>query len=92
MSDLFLKPFPLQGHIGVDTAVFPENTPGFVLDVFARSSLWKIGLDYRHGIVLLDYLASLLLKRPFCLNLYLIRESLKVVKVELAAALDRISR
>jgi Xaa-Pro aminopeptidase len=52
----------LQGHIGVDTAVFPENTPGFVLDVFARSSLWKIGLDYRHGIVLLDYLASLLLK------------------------------
>jgi hypothetical protein len=39
--------------------VFPENTPGFVLDVFARSSLWKIGLDYRHGIVLLDYLASL---------------------------------
>lgn len=39
----------LQGHIGVDTAVFPENTPGFVLDVFARSSLWKIGLDYRHG-------------------------------------------
>jgi hypothetical protein len=62
VSELFLKPFPLQGHIGVDTAVFPENTPGFVLDVFARSSLWKIGLDYRHGIVLLDYLASLLLK------------------------------
>lgn len=40
----------LQGHIGVDTAVFPENTPGFVLDAFARASLWKIGLDYRHGI------------------------------------------
>lgn len=39
----------LQGHIGVDTAVFPEHTPGFVLDAFARSSLWKIGLDYRHG-------------------------------------------
>lgn len=39
----------LQGHIGVDTSVFPENTPGFVLDAFARSSLWKIGLDYRHG-------------------------------------------
>jgi Xaa-Pro aminopeptidase len=33
----------------VDTAVFPENTPGFVLDAFARASLWKIGLDYRHG-------------------------------------------
>ncbi|PSS24931.1 Xaa-Pro aminopeptidase [Actinidia chinensis var. chinensis] len=39
----------LQGHIALDRAVFPENTPGFVLDAFARSSLWKIGLDYRHG-------------------------------------------
>ncbi|OWM85360.1 hypothetical protein CDL15_Pgr018984 [Punica granatum] len=38
-----------QGHIALDQAVFPENTPGFVLDPFARSSLWKIGLDYRHG-------------------------------------------
>lgn len=39
----------LQGHIALDQAIFPENTPGFVLDVLARSSLWKIGLDYRHG-------------------------------------------
>ncbi|KAE8010202.1 hypothetical protein FH972_006592 [Carpinus fangiana] len=39
----------LQGHIALDQAVFPEGTPGFVLDAFARSSLWKIGLDYRHG-------------------------------------------
>lgn len=39
----------LQGHIALDQAVFPENTPGFVLDAFARSPLWKIGLDYRHG-------------------------------------------
>ncbi|KAA8545116.1 hypothetical protein F0562_019995 [Nyssa sinensis] len=39
----------LQGHIALDQAVFPENTPGFILDAFARSSLWKIGLDYRHG-------------------------------------------
>ncbi|KAL6639077.1 hypothetical protein ACP70R_022807 [Stipagrostis hirtigluma subsp. patula] len=39
----------LQGHIALDQAVFPERTPGFVLDVLARSSLWKIGLDYRHG-------------------------------------------
>ncbi|KAF3454476.1 hypothetical protein FNV43_RR04923 [Rhamnella rubrinervis] len=39
----------LQGHISLDQAVFPENTPGFVLDAFARSFLWKIGLDYRHG-------------------------------------------
>nr|GMD40491.1 probable Xaa-Pro aminopeptidase P [Ipomoea batatas] len=38
-----------QGHIALDQAVFPENTPGFVLDAFARSSLWKVGLDYRHG-------------------------------------------
>ncbi|XVF06089.1 hypothetical protein REPUB_Repub06bG0018200 [Reevesia pubescens] len=37
------------GHIALDQAVFPENTPGFVLDAFARSALWKIGLDYRHG-------------------------------------------
>ncbi|PPR97346.1 hypothetical protein GOBAR_AA23319 [Gossypium barbadense] len=39
----------LKGHIALDEAVFPENTPGFVLDAFARSALWKIGLDYRHG-------------------------------------------
>lgn len=39
----------LQGHIALDQAVFPANTPGFVLDAFARSSIWKIGLDYRHG-------------------------------------------
>ncbi|KAL2231173.1 probable Xaa-Pro aminopeptidase P [Sesamum indicum] len=39
----------LQGHIALDQAIFPENYPGFVLDAFARSSLWKIGLDYRHG-------------------------------------------
>eukprot|EP00268_Persea_americana_P044428 TRINITY_DN4491_c1_g1_i2.p1 TRINITY_DN4491_c1_g1~~TRINITY_DN4491_c1_g1_i2.p1 ORF type:complete len:729 (-),score=141.42 TRINITY_DN4491_c1_g1_i2:471-2657(-) len=39
----------LQGHIALDQAVFPENTPGFVLDVLARSPLWNIGLDYRHG-------------------------------------------
>ena len=39
----------MQGHIALDQAIFPDNTPGFVLDAFARSSLWKIGLDYRHG-------------------------------------------
>ncbi|KAJ9557049.1 hypothetical protein OSB04_011663 [Centaurea solstitialis] len=41
----------LQGHIALDQAVFPENTPGFVLDAFARSSLWKVGLDYRHDFL-----------------------------------------
>jgi Xaa-Pro aminopeptidase len=33
----------LKGNIGVDSMVFPENTPGFVLDVLARQSLWEGG-------------------------------------------------
>ena len=39
----------LKGNIGVDSMIFPEGTPGFVLDVFARKSLWEIGKDYGHG-------------------------------------------
>lgn len=39
----------LKGNIGVDRMVFPENTPGFVLDVFARKALWEAGKDYGHG-------------------------------------------
>lgn len=39
----------LQGHIALDTMVFPEGTPGHVLDVMARHALWQAGLDYRHG-------------------------------------------
>jgi len=39
----------LKGNIGVDTMIFPENTPGFVLDVMARQSLWEGQLDYGHG-------------------------------------------
>ncbi|KAJ1454642.1 peptidase M24, structural domain-containing protein [Pelagophyceae sp. CCMP2097] len=39
----------LKGNIGVDSAVFPENTPGFVLDAFARRALWASGQDYGHG-------------------------------------------
>jgi len=39
----------LKGNIGLDRMVFPENTPGFVLDVFARKSLWEVGKDYGHG-------------------------------------------
>ena len=39
----------LKGHIGVDTMIFPDNTPGFVLDVFARKALWEVGIDYGHG-------------------------------------------
>jgi len=39
----------LQGHIAIDTAIFPNGTTGFMLDSWARRSLWKDGLDYRHG-------------------------------------------
>ena len=39
----------LQGHIGLDSAVFPEQTPGIALDAFARRPLWGMGLNYRHG-------------------------------------------
>lgn len=39
----------LKGNIGVDAMIFPENTPGFVLDVIARKSLWDVGKDYGHG-------------------------------------------
>lgn len=39
----------LQGHIGLDTAVFPEGTPGCAIDVLARVPLWSMGLNYRHG-------------------------------------------
>jgi len=39
----------LQGHINIDTAVFPVGTTGFVIDSWARRALWQDGLDYRHG-------------------------------------------
>lgn len=39
----------VQGHIALDTAVWPEGTTGFSLDTLARLPLWKAGLDYRHG-------------------------------------------
>eukprot|EP01043_Picozoa_sp_COSAG02_P010798 COSAG02_NODE_388_length_23287_cov_109.067017_4_plen_725_part_00 len=39
----------LQGHIALDTAVFPVGTPGFALDALARRPLWDCGLDYAHG-------------------------------------------
>ncbi|KIJ22785.1 hypothetical protein M422DRAFT_39923, partial [Sphaerobolus stellatus SS14] len=39
----------LQGHIAIDTAVFPQGTSGYILDAFARRALWQDGLDYRHG-------------------------------------------
>ncbi|KAH8107636.1 Creatinase aminopeptidase [Cristinia sonorae] len=39
----------LQGHIAIDSAVFPEGTSGKSLDVLARKALWKDGLNYMHG-------------------------------------------
>lgn len=39
----------LKGNIGLDSAVFPEGTPGPALDAFARLPLWSAGLDYLHG-------------------------------------------
>ncbi|KAJ7762525.1 peptidase M24, structural domain-containing protein [Mycena metata] len=39
----------LQGHIAIDSAVFPEGTSGHQLDVLARKALWRDGLNYGHG-------------------------------------------
>ncbi|KAH8116027.1 Creatinase/aminopeptidase [Phellopilus nigrolimitatus] len=39
----------LQGHIAIDTLVFPNGTTGFAIDPIARLPLWQDGLDYRHG-------------------------------------------
>jgi Xaa-Pro aminopeptidase len=39
----------LQGHIAIDSAIFPEGTTGQQLDVLARKALWKDGLNYMHG-------------------------------------------
>ncbi|PVU96738.1 hypothetical protein BB561_001004 [Smittium simulii] len=39
----------LQGHIAVDSVVFPEGTTGYSLDILARKALWQAGLDFRHG-------------------------------------------
>lgn len=39
----------LQGHIAIDSAIFPEGTSGKQLDVLARNALWKDGLNYLHG-------------------------------------------
>ncbi|KAI5481864.1 xaa-pro aminopeptidase [Pseudohyphozyma bogoriensis] len=39
----------LQGHIAVDTLIFPEGTTGQHIDVLARSPLWSDGMNYGHG-------------------------------------------
>jgi len=39
----------LAGHVALARAVFPEGVAGGHLDAFARSELWRAGLDYDHG-------------------------------------------
>ncbi|RKP17796.1 mitochondrial carrier [Rozella allomycis CSF55] len=39
----------LKGHIAIDSLIFPEGTTGYSIDCLARSALWKVGLNYRHG-------------------------------------------
>jgi Xaa-Pro aminopeptidase len=39
----------LKGHIALDRQIFPEGTPGCLLDSFARQHLWQIGGNYNHG-------------------------------------------
>ncbi len=39
----------LQGHIAIATLIFPEGIAGPHIDAFARSALWRAGLDYDHG-------------------------------------------
>jgi hypothetical protein len=38
-----------QGHIALDSVVYPEGTPGCAIDALARVPLWADGLNYRHG-------------------------------------------
>lgn len=40
----------LKGHIGIDSRIFPEGTPGCLLDAYAREFLWEIGLNFLHGV------------------------------------------
>jgi Xaa-Pro aminopeptidase len=39
----------LKGHIALDRTVFPAQTPGVLLDAFARQHLWQVGCNYNHG-------------------------------------------
>eukprot|EP01055_Gregarina_sp_Pseudo9_P005476 Gregarina_sp_Pseudo_9__5475@NODE_697_length_2351_cov_40_483564_g659_i0_p1_GENE_NODE_697_length_2351_cov_40_483564_g659_i0NODE_697_length_2351_cov_40_483564_g659_i0_p1_ORF_typecomplete_len730_score200_78Peptidase_M24/PF00557_24/5_8e47Creatinase_N_2/PF16189_5/58Creatinase_N_2/PF16189_5/8_8e40Creatinase_N/PF01321_18/6_5e22Creatinase_N/PF01321_18/0_0043Peptidase_M24_C/PF16188_5/1e15_NODE_697_length_2351_cov_40_483564_g659_i01622315 len=39
----------LMGHVDLAKVVFPDKMYGCQLDVLARSPLWEIGMDYRHG-------------------------------------------
>jgi len=48
MKDCFTR--VLQGHIAIDSCVFPKGCTGARLDVLARNALWKVGKDFRHGV------------------------------------------
>ena len=39
----------LKGNINLDCTVFPEGTPGVMIDCLARRHLWDDGYDYGHG-------------------------------------------
>jgi Xaa-Pro aminopeptidase len=39
----------LKGHIGLDSAVFPEGTRGVHIDILARQAMWQHGINYGHG-------------------------------------------
>lgn len=39
----------LKAHIALASAIFPDKTPGNMLDALARSILWREGLNYNHG-------------------------------------------
>jgi Xaa-Pro aminopeptidase len=39
----------LQGHIAIETAIFPAGTTGVQLDILARKALWRDGQNYLHG-------------------------------------------
>ncbi|KAK4700784.1 Xaa-Pro aminopeptidase, partial [Phenoliferia sp. Uapishka_3] len=39
----------LQGHIAIDSLVFPEGTSGLQIDILARRPMWGDGMNYMHG-------------------------------------------
>ncbi|XP_018419398.1 PREDICTED: xaa-Pro aminopeptidase 2 [Nanorana parkeri] len=39
----------LMGNIELSRLVFPQQTSGRVIEVFARQALWEVGLNYGHG-------------------------------------------
>jgi Xaa-Pro aminopeptidase len=39
----------LKGNLALESAIFPEGTPGAALDILARQFLFKEGYNYNHG-------------------------------------------